>query len=60
MQIYRELAKEIDVDTLIRKVLRKRKNTNNVIDEARVINSIGLLYSIGKIKYYKGFIEKCI
>lgn len=59
MQICLEIKNEIDVDTLIRRVLRKRKNTNNVVDEARIINSIGMLYSIGKIKYYKGYIEKC-
>lgn len=57
-QVYDILKKEMYVDDLIEKVLKKRKQSTNVIDEARVLKGIGLLIALGKVDYYKGFLYK--
>lgn len=56
--IFRQIKNVMDIDDLIKKVLKKRKSEFNVIDEARIIQAIGMLYSMGKINYYKGKVSK--
>ena len=58
MQVYRYTEKEIHINELTKRVLRRRKNTGNTTDEARVIKAIGLLIGFGKLGYYRGFVYR--
>jgi len=58
MQVHKEVRTEIHIDTLIERVLRRRKNARNISDEIRVIKAIGLLIGLGVLGYYKGYVYK--
>lgn len=56
--IFESFDRETHLNDLIKKVMRRRKTEGNIIDEARIIKSIGFLISLGKVGYYKGFVYK--
>ena len=56
MQVYELVKKEVHINDLVKRVLKKRKNSWNVTDETRVIKAVGLLIGLGKLGYYKGFV----
>ena len=58
MLVYDLTEKEIHINQLIERALRKRKNSGNVTDEARVLKAVGLLIGLGKLSYYRGFIYR--
>lgn len=57
-QTFVSIKKEVHVNDLVTRVLRKRDSLGNLTDEARVLRSIGLLISMGKLRYYKGYLFK--
>ena len=56
MQIYGLTEKEVHINDLVRRALKKRKNSGNITDESRVIKAVGLLIGLGKLGYYRGFV----
>lgn len=58
MQVYNFTEKEIHINELIKRMLRKRRNQGNTIDEVRIIKAVGLLIGLGKLSYYKGFVYR--
>jgi len=64
--VFNNFEKEIHINDLIERVLRKRKttykltdeNSENAIDEARIIQAIGTLIAMDRAGYYKGFVYK--
>lgn len=58
MQVYGLTEKEIHINDLIRRALRKRKNSGNATDETRVVKAVGLLIGLGKLGYYRGFVYR--
>jgi hypothetical protein len=64
--VFENFDKEIHLNDLIKRIIRKRRskykvkdlNHANVIEEARILQAIGLLVVIGKVGYYQGFIFK--
>jgi hypothetical protein len=58
MQVYGLTDKEIHINDLVRRALRKRKNSGNITDETRVIKAVGFLIGLGKLGYYRGFVYR--
>ena len=58
MQVFSCNENEIHINDLIERVLRLRKNSENLNDEVRIIKAVALLIGLGKIGYYKGFVYK--
>lgn len=58
MQVYGLTEKEIHINDLIRRALRKRKNSGNITDETRIVKAVGLLIGLGKLGYYRGFVYR--
>ena len=58
MQVYDSTEKEIHINELIKRMLRKRRNKGNTVDEVRIIKAVGLLIGLGKLAYYKGFVYR--
>lgn len=58
MQVYQHTEREIHVDEVINRVLKKRKQAGNLEDEVRIVKAIGLLIGVGAIDYYQGHIRR--
>ena len=58
MQVYGLTKKEIHINDLISRALRKRKNSGNIMDETRVVKAVGFLIGLGKLGYYRGFVYR--
>jgi len=58
MQVYGLTVKEIHINDLVSRALKKRKNSGNITDETRIIKAVGLLIGLGKLGYYKGFVYR--
>lgn len=57
-QVYDTTSSEVQINDLIQKTLRKRKQKDNLADEARILIAIGNLIALGKLRYYKGHVSK--
>ena len=58
MLVYGLTKKEIHINDLVKRALRKRKNSGNITDETRLIKAVGLLIGLGKLGYYRGFVYR--
>lgn len=58
MNVMTSISGEIHINDLLLRIMRKRKSSGNVIDEARILRAIGLLIAMDKVEYYKGLIRK--
>lgn len=56
MQVAKSVRAEVHVNDLVERVQRKRKSVGTIEDEARVLQGIGFLITMGKLGYYKGMI----
>lgn len=54
-QVFESLERELHINDLVKRVARKRKTTANIVDEARIIQAVGFLIAVKRVKYYKGF-----
>ena len=57
-QVYDTISAELQINELIRKTLKKRKQKDNIADEARILIAIGNLIALGKLRYYRGHVSK--
>lgn len=65
-EVYDVLGAEVHMNVLVKRVISKRRRRYkvrelteaNILEEARIIQSIGMLIALDKIGYYEGFVFK--
>jgi hypothetical protein len=57
-QVHEAINEEIHLNDLIKPVLRKRKQKDNLAYVARVLIAVGNLVALGRLRYYRGHLSK--